>query len=151
MKKKTKINNVLLLIVTFCFNAILSQDNPVSWAIVSNDSMLIYNAQIGKDWHLYAAYMPNPNDGPLPTLFEYTSSENYLLKDSTIQENPITHFDDDFGVEVSYYEDNALFKQKIKITTENRFLINGKISYMCCNDVTCIPLENEFEIVINPD
>ena len=151
MKKKTKLNNVLLFIATFYLNTVLSQDSPVSWTIVFNDSTLIYNAKIDKDWHLYATYMPNPNDGPLPTLFEYSSSENYLLSDSTVQENPITHFDDDFGVEVSYYENNALFKQKIKITTENKFLINGKINYMCCNDETCIPLEEEFEIVITPD
>ena len=151
MKQKNNFKKVLLLILVLSFNSSYSQENPVFWDIQLNDTIISFNASIEKDWHLYATYMPNPNDGPLPTLFEYTPSKNYLLNDSTIQENPITHFDDDFGVEVSYYEDNALFKQKIKITTENRFLINGKISYMCCNDVTCIPLEKEFKIIINPD
>ena len=46
MKKKTKLNNVLLFIATFYLNTILSQENPVSWTIVFNDSTLIYNAKI---------------------------------------------------------------------------------------------------------
>ena len=128
-----------------------SQQNPVSWNITLNESVLNFNATIEKDWHLYAVYMPSPNDGPLPTLFEFDSSNAYFLKDSTIQKEPITHFDADFGVEVSYYEDQAFFKQAINIIEKSSFTINGLISYMCCNNETCIPLEKEFSIVINQD
>ena len=130
---------------------VYSQQNPVTWNITLNESTLNFDANIDKDWHLYAVYMPSPNDGPLPTLFEFDSTNAYFLKDSTIQKEPITHFDADFGVEVSYYENQTFFKQQIDIIEKSSFTINGLISYMCCNDETCIPHEKEFSIVINQD
>ena len=145
-------NKIIVIVFAITTSiSVYSQQNPVSWNITLNESIINFNANIEKDWHLYAVYMPSPNDGPLPTLFEFDSSNAYFLKDSTIQKEPITHFDADFGVEVSYYEDQALFKQPIKIIEKSSFTINGLISYMCCNNETCIPLEKEFSIVINQD
>ena len=118
---------------------------------LSLETIISFNASIEKDWHLYAVYVPNPNEGPLPTVFKYKPSNNYALKDSIVQEFPITYFDDDFGVEVSYYKNTALFKQKINILKNTMFRIEGSISYMCCNAQTCIPLEKQFTITANQD
>jgi hypothetical protein len=145
-------NKVIAVIVTIATSiSVYSQQNPVSWNVTQNNSIIKFDANIEKGWHLYAVYLPSPNDGPLPTLFEFDSTNAYFLKDSTIQKDPITHFDADFGVEVSYYEDQAFFKQQIDIIKKSSFTINGLISYMCCNNETCIPLEKEFSIIVNQD
>ena len=151
MSKKTNSIKALLFLLILSSQNLYTQQNPVTWNIEFNDFNIEFNAVIEKDWHLYAVYMPSPNDGPLPTIFEYDFSTDYSLDDSTIQKEPITHFDADFGVEVSYYEDQAFFKQQIDIIKKSSFTINGAISYMCCNNETCIPLEKEFSVVINQD
>ena len=151
MQQKNRYKTLLALFLNlFCFS-FFSQNNPVNWNIKLSDSSILFEAKIEKEWHLYAVYLPSPNDGPLPTIFEFNTSNNYSLKDSVTQSTPITHFDKDFGVEVSYYENEAFFKQKIKIGNDSTFKIEGNISYMCCNEQTCIPLYKDFSIAINQD
>lgn len=145
-------NKALIIVCTvLIYMSNYSQYNPVNWNTKLNDSSLVFEAKIEEGWHLYAVYLPSPDDGPLPTIFEFNSSKNYSLNDSTIQEDPITHFDKDFGVKVSYYENEAFFRQKIKILTKSFFNIEGNISYMSCNEETCIPFNKNFSISVNQD
>ena len=144
----------LLLLATFLLTYIgfIAQENPVKWKITYNTetSALHYNATIGLDWHLYAAHLPSPDEGPLPTEFKYDDSEHYQLNGKVIESNPIKTFDDNFGVDVNYFENSAEFTQKIKLNSSEIFNVTGKIYYMVCNEQMCIPFEDTFEIKITP-
>ncbi len=107
-----------------------------------------FKAVIEDHWHLYAIYVPNPDDGPLPTVFNFNSIIGYSLIDSVIQKNPTVIFDENFGVELAYYEYKTEFYQRIKPHKE-KFIINGNISYMSCNDKMCIPFDEPFKIEVN--
>jgi thiol:disulfide interchange protein DsbD len=130
----------------------ISQENPVLWKIDYNkdNSSLKYKASIEFGWHLYAAHLPSPDEGPLPTEFKYIDSDYYQLTGQLIESKPIKTFDDNFGIDVSYFENSAEFSQKIKVTSSDQFSVSGKIYYMVCNEQMCIPFEDDFSIKITP-
>ena len=85
---------------------------PIKWDVILETEVLKFKAKIQQGWHLYAVYVPNPNEGPLPTSFSFKTNEKYILTDSIIQEKPIIKYDKNYGVELAYYEQEATFLQK---------------------------------------
>ena len=81
---------------------------------------------------LYAIYVPQLDDGPLPTIIKYKTVKGVNLIDSLIQEKPIIYYDKNFGMNLAYYEDSTSFKQKLNSIKKRK--INGVIDYMTCND-----------------
>ena len=145
--------NLIIITVFFLANfGFFAQENPVKWKITYNHetSAIIYNATIGLDWHLYAAHLPSPEEGPLPTEFKYDTSDYYQLNGKVLESKPIKTFDDNFGVDVSYFENTAEFSQGIKLTSAEPFVLTGTIYYMVCNEQMCIPFEDNFDVKINP-
>ena len=140
---------ILFLLIFYSF--FIHGQNPVNWKVNYDASKEIINfsAEIETDWHLYAVYVPFPNDGPLPTVFSFEENDNYNLIDSIKQSKPKITYDKNFGVELAYYENNATFYQKINILNTN-FTISGNINYMTCNENMCIPYDYPFEINLNP-
>ena len=134
---------LLITVITICWGTMLSQHNPVSFDISQNDDTLIFNATIETGWHLYAANLPNPEEGPLPTEI-YIDANAMIDSTSAIYEGEgHTEMDDAFGIEVKYFETNATFKQRV-ITKEKITPITGVINYMVCNDAMCIPFDVPF-------
>lgn len=133
----------------FSSSAILffSQENPVKWEIVQNKEkqQLEFSASIESSWHLYAVNLPNPNEGPLPTEFHFSEAEGFKIVGHIVENEPISVFDDDFGVQVSYFEKTAIFQQKIEVL-KNNSLVKIQIAYMVCNEHMCIPFDNNFEL-----
>ena len=140
------IRNYVLTFLTFCSCGAQSQ-SPVFWDIEFNcdNQSIIFNAQIEEDWHLYAVYVPSPNEGPLPTEFHFKTNKKFKLKDSIFQKKPIMSYDKNFGVDLAYYEKSARFTQPI-VTLNSKLKISGNIKYMTCNDNTCIPFDYPFEV-----
>lgn len=141
--------SILFLFLTFSIQ--VHSQNPVNWEINYDYSNQIINfsAIIEKGWHLYAVYVPFPNDGPLPTIFSFEENKKYIIIDSIVQKTPIIKYDRNFGVDLAYYENYAYFKQKIN-PLKNKFKISGIIKYMTCNENKCIPFDLPFELKINP-
>jgi len=124
-----------------------AQHNPVSFEISHENQTIVFKASIEKGWHLYAAHLPNPFEGPLPTEIIFNESEQFVLQDSIIESVGHTEMDDAFGIEVKYFENSATFKQPIKVTSKADVTISGTIYYMVCNDEMCIPLERAFSYI----
>ena len=126
-----------------------SQDKVI-WEISYNklNSEIHFKAKIKKGWHLYAIYVPSPEDGPLPTSIQFHKKKGVTLKDSLVQHSPIIKYDKNFGLDLAYYEDTTTFRQPITIN-KNKGYLNGSIDYMTCNDNMCIPYHYPFEIKIN--
>ena len=138
----------LLIVLSICFCSINNySQTPVSWKIEQSQlkSSVIFTATIDSSWHLYAVNVPNPDQGPLPTEFNFSKSDNYTLIGEVQEENPISVFDYNFGVQVSYFEKKARFEQAIKLLSENVEL-TVDIAYMVCNESMCIPFNDSFQI-----
>ncbi len=58
---------------------------------------------------------------------------------------PEVKFDPSFNLDLNMFSHEAIFKQKIKVLSEEEFTITGSLEYMCCDDERCLPpTEEEF-------
>ncbi len=115
----------------------------VSWTYTSKalsdcEYDLIFTATIDKGWHLYS--QTPVNDGPLPTVFTFDPSTDYVLVGTTSEPKGIEKAEPVFGdnVVIKFFEDKAVFHQKIKVLTEKPIKITGNIDGMACSDMQCV-------------
>ena len=137
---KTKISLFSLLLLFCCSQTIFSQIvEPVKWKTSINDnSELVLRASIDKGWHLYD--MNLPEGGPYSTEFTFENIEGAELVGKVFTSSKITsQYDEMFSMELRWFENVAVFVQKIKITNPDKFKITGEISYMACDDAMCLP------------
>ena len=143
-----KILSLLLLITAISYSQILE---PVKWTtetkkISDSEYVLIINATIEQNYHLYSQKVPN--DGPLPTIFIFEESNDYELIGSTTEEKGHTVFDPVFKLKIKYFDTKTTFKQRIKVKNKNNFKIIGEIEFMTCNDSNCVPGYGDIEFKI---
>jgi len=140
--------SILLIAAILTFNLSFAQtsDNPVTWKLEIkkvNDSVqeVHISAAILKGWQLYSNDF-NPDLGPMVTEFQYTVNNTFELNYGTIPQNSHRKYDDLWGGEYTYFENEGLFIQKLKTSTETP-RIEVTISYQVCNSVDgkCIPFE----------
>ncbi len=129
----------LLLVVNLGFSQI---HNPVKWTtsvekISETEFDLIINAQIEKNWHLYSQTVPD--DGPIPTTFTFEGTKNYELVGKTSEEKGKTVDDPVFEMRIKYFENKAVFKQRIKSLSTTNHKIIGSVEFMVCDDTNCLP------------
>lgn len=116
--------------------------------ITSFEYEVAFKSLIDEGWHIYAVNLPS-DEGPLPTVFEFALPDGMELMGEVEEGKAIRKFDHNFGVEVMYFEKEAIFKQRIKIT-EKEAILKGNISYMACDSERCIPpVDVPFELVVN--
>ena len=138
---------LLILIASFAQAQILK---PVKWTIVSNkindnEFEIIYTAKIDNGWHLYSQFVKP--DGPTSTSFNLEKSTKFVQIGNVTEEKGYVAYDKTFKMEVKYFKDKAVFKQKIRKTKNEKINIIGEIDFMSCNDVSCIP--DSFDIDID--
>ncbi len=137
MKKNTWIS-IFLSLLSFIT---LAQESTVEWfASVekqkASEYTLILKAQLKSGWHLYSQHLPE--GGPLPTVFSYENKEQqYQLIGATEESETHTSYEAIFNMETSYFENTAIFKQKIKVISEELSQISILVSYQTCNDEAC--------------
>ena len=127
--------------------------DPVSWSFsiektVENEYDLIFTAGIENKWHLYSQKLPE--GGPIPTSFQFAESGHYesIGEVEEITE-PEVKFDPSFNMDLTMFSHEAIFKQKIKVISQEGFTIKGSLEYMCCDDERCLPpTEEEFQFLI---
>ena len=140
--------NVVLIITLFFYSKqTFSQIyDPVSWKtqvekISDTEFELVSTATIEPGWHMYALNLPD--GGPVATSFNFPKSDSYQLVGEVSQQDPISIFDDIFDMETSFFELKAEFRQKIKVTAQNFDRVEAEVNFMVCNDLQCLPPENE--------
>lgn len=120
-----KIVSILTVLLVVIGNMVFGQENPVKFTVSSNHDTLIFTAKVDKGWHLYAAHLPHPNEGPLATEIIFNASPDFQLKGAIIEGKGIVELDNAFGVDVKYFKDNAVFKQVISRNTTDSFVCSG--------------------------
>ena len=142
---------LMALLCTFFVQAQILE--PVKWEtsvekISDTEYKLIATATIDKGWHLYSQIVPK--NGPIPTTFAFEGNENYMKKGNTIEDDGTEVFDKVFSMNIKYFSNKAVFTQKIKATTTNKFTVVGTVEFMACDDNSCLPpTEIDLEFNIN--
>lgn len=137
------------------FNADAATENkvldPVQWSYAVNklnnsEIELIFKANIDKGFHLYS--LDIPENGPLPTVFTFYENDKLELVDSPVETlEGSVKYDDIFEMDIKSFEDKAEFRQTIKLKADAPVNIAGEIAYMVCNDVGCVALYHDFDVV----
>jgi thiol:disulfide interchange protein len=132
---------LLLLVLVFQLSSVFGQKQYVSWSfsqkkISADEIELSFKAKIEPTWRLYSQ-IETP-DGPLPTYFEFEKSKDFKLIGKVIEPKPIEHAEPVFdNLVVRFFENTAVFKQKIKVLTNKPFTVKGFIDGMACNESQC--------------
>ena len=144
---------IFIFLLTVCGFSYAQIHNPVKWTtsvkkISDKESELIVTATIKYDWHLYSQNIPK--GGPLPTVFTFKGNENYLKKGNTTEGDGHVVDDPVFEMKIKYFDTKAIFKQKIRLKSQNTFKINGTVEYMVCTGENCLPpKEIDLEFTVN--
>lgn len=136
-----KITLILTMVVMTTISAFAQLENPVTWQYAAkktgkNEATLYIKASIDPNWHLYSQNM-KPG-GPNKTEFTFASSKDYALIGKTMEPKPITKYEKVFKMDVSYFENEVLFTQKVKLNKATT-AVKGKVEFMVCDDKQCLP------------
>jgi hypothetical protein len=95
-------------------------------------------AVIGGDYHLYA--QDAGGDGPIPTAFTFVKNP-LLITDGKVKEvgKMIKKFESAWSHDVNYYENTVDFVQVVKLKSNVKTSLAGKVEFMVCNDRQCLP------------
>lgn len=120
--------------------------DPVKWAtsvkkISDTEYKLISTATIETKSHLYSQ---NVDDGgPIPTTFTYINKDkSFNLVEKTTEEEGYTVDDPVFEMRIKYFENKAVFEQKITLLKDVNTII-GTVEFMACDDEKCSPPTTE--------
>ncbi|MGB7395033.1 MAG: cytochrome c biogenesis protein CcdA [Pricia sp.] len=144
----------LHIVLFFSFFPIFSQDdsNPVKWSqefrqISDTEYELVMNGDIHEGWHLYS--QNTDEGGALPAKLTFQNAgENYELIGETTESETITEYSDVFEVDETFFKEDVVFIQKIKLLNPEINQIDVDLSYQICKEV-CIPADHRFSFPLN--
>jgi DsbC/DsbD-like thiol-disulfide interchange protein len=118
---------------------------PVKWAYAAKKTSptevtVFLKATIDAGWHIYSQNVKD--GGPIKTSFTFAKSKDYVLVGRPVEPKPVTKYEKSFSMNVSYFEKEVVFEQKIKLKSANVTAIKGQLEYMTCNDQKCLPPED---------
>lgn len=136
---------ILLTIAAFAGILAMAQSaKQVSWTWSSKKiGDKIYEvhmmATIGGDYHMYAQNV-GVTDGPIPTSFAFTKSPLLDIEGATKENGRlIKKFEEAWKHDVNYYEKTVEFIQVVKLKSNVKTTLAGKVEFMVCDDHQCLP------------
>lgn len=139
MKKTFLILSFILLNSAALFAQL---EKPVIWAykakkINNKEAELSIKATIQDKWHIYSL---NVKSLPLATKLTFASSKDYTLIGKPVEPKPISIYDHTLKANLTYFEHEVVFKQKIKLN-KNQTIVKGTVEFIACNDKSCLPAD----------
>lgn len=138
--KRTLLFIAVALIGTMTF---AQSSKQVSWTysakkIAAMTYEVHMTATIGGDYHLYA--QDAGGDGPIPTTFTFTKSPLFSLNGAVQEKGQLVKkFESAWNHDVKYYEKTVDFVQVVKLKSNIKTNLAGKVEFMVCNDHECLP------------
>ena len=138
---------IIIVLLLFSASMFAQMYNPVKWStsvekVSDKEYILKAQAKIQSGWHLYGQYIEE--GGPSRTAFTFKNpNKNFELIGKTTEEKGHEVVDKIFDMKIKYFEDKALFTQKIKFTSDNISNIEGEVEFMVCDDSNCLPPTSE--------
>ncbi len=124
---------------------------PVIWSIEKKQTgpqtiEVIFKAKIEAGYHLYGTEIPE--DGPRATSVVFEKLEK-AEKNGKLQVSPLSKphkkYDSKFEMELVWFDNEAIFIQKINSPDPSKAVLEGYIEYMVCNDQVCLsPTQEHF-------
>jgi len=145
--KRYSIIAALIFISATAFGQI---QKPVTWSYRAkktgkNEAMLYLKANMNSNWHIYSLAIKSI---PAKTSFSFSSSKDFYLIGSPIEPKPTKKYDKNLKAELTYFEKEVVFTQKIKLN-KNTAVVKGAVDFTVCNDKACLPAETiPFSIVV---
>jgi thiol:disulfide interchange protein DsbD len=133
---------LLMVALVICAGAYAQIETPVRWAYAakklnSKEAVVYLKATIQPGWHIYSL---NVGDGgPIATSFAFSKSKDYTPVGKPTEPTPISKFEQAFKMNVTYFEKEVVFSQKISLKSAAATNVTGKLTYMTCNDKKCLP------------
>lgn len=134
----------LFLIVTVLAVGTAMAQDAIRWRTTAKmtsdtEGVLTVRALVADGWHLYGTKLPK--GGPKPTVLDFSKSVGVkFIGDFKPSVAPVTKQDATFGMALSFWGQNVTFTRRFKLTgAKEKAQINGSITFMGCNDETCLP------------
>ena len=138
---------VLLVVIALviCAGAYAQIETPVRWSYAAKklndkEAIVFLKATIQPSWHIYSLNVKD--GGPIKTSFEFAPSKLYAPVGKTTEPTPVTKFEKAFNMNVSYFEKEVVFQQKISLKSAKATNVTDMLTYMTCNDKKCLPPED---------
>lgn len=143
-----KLGLLLLFIVSFAGANAQGIKHPVKWTgkvekKSATEYVLVFDAVIEKDWHMYSQFTPDGGSLPMEVIFN-NQKGNYSLVGKTKESPYKTEFSETFGVDEYMWYNNAQLKQTVKLTPASNKVVQVLVTYQVCKQ-SCIQEENLFE------
>jgi DsbC/DsbD-like thiol-disulfide interchange protein len=146
-----KIVLLAAFIALVSFGASAQIEDPVTWSYgqkrISKTEAIVYlKATIDDGWHIYSQNIKS--GGPIKTTVAFASSKDFVKVGATAEPKPMVKFEKTFDMDVTYFEKQVIFQQKVKLSKATA-LVKGKIEFMVCNDRKCLPpTEVDFSVLV---
>lgn len=134
----------LLFVFSFLFVSLCSAQilEPVKWTtsvekISDTEYKLTAKATIDSGWHMYSQNVPE--NGPVATSFIFDDQGGaFKIIGNTVEEEGHTALDPVFKKTIKYFENTAVFEQKIEVSGTKTSL-TAIVEFMACDDTKCLP------------
>lgn len=139
--RKTFFLSCLLLLLGLT-SAVAQMQDPVQFKtelkiISDTEAQIVFTGTIETGWHVYSTDLPK--DGPISATFNIDKTEGVETEGKLTPEGKeMEAYDKVFDMKLRYFEEKAVFVQKLKITSPTYF-IEGYLQYGACNDENCLP------------
>lgn len=137
---KKSIFSILLLLFAVVVQAQIQE--PVKFkselkTSQAGEAEVVFTGTIDKGWHVYSTDLGD--GGPISATFnvESISGAELVGKVKPVGKE-VAAFDKLFEMKVRYFENTALFVQKLKLTG-GEYKVEGFLEYGACNDENCLP------------
>lgn len=110
-------------------------EKPITWSISARmtsetEGVVTIRANISEGWHVYGLQMPE--NGPMATTFEFNVSDVTFTSDIVPSSEPIVKGEE------NYWDKPVKFTRNFTVTGESP-KIEATVTFMGCNDETCLP------------
>lgn len=144
---------LLFILISFLAfaNANSQMLDPVKWTTKiekksENTFVLVFDAVLEKDWHMYSQF--TPDGGPLQLEVSFKNQKgNFNLVGKAKESKTKTAYNDIFEVNETYFEGKAQIRQEVTVTNPKLVTIEAVLNYQVCKEV-CINQEKKFTFTI---
>jgi len=147
--------SLVLFLGLFFINLITfaqTDENPAVWShevhkLSDTEYELVFKGKIMDGWHVYSQY--TAEGGSLPSEFTFEKAGvDYELIGETEESETIKEYSDIFEVEETFFKQEAIFTQKIKLLNPEVNQISVNLFYQICKEV-CLPVDEFFQISLD--
>ncbi|MCL6273197.1 thioredoxin family protein [Muricauda sp. 2012CJ35-5] len=142
---------IVTLFIALGINA-QTEEEPALWShavqkISDTEYEITFSGKIMEGWHVYSQY--TAEGGSLPSEFTFEKAgEDYELVGKTLESETITEYSDIFEVDETFFKEEAIFTQKIKLLNPEVRQITINLFYQICKEV-CIPMDAYFQVSLD--